>query len=77
MTQNFIIISLERKKIGKIPRRIYRRKLVLNPTIQQVVINLHTKYDYSSFHSCGEILSAKFHYSKNGKKNKLKKYREE
>ena len=45
-----------------------RIRLVLNPTIQQVVINLHTKYEHSSLHGCGEIFDEKFHYSKNGRK---------
>ena len=43
-------------------------KAVLNPTIQQVVINLHTKYHHSSFHGCREIFDEKVHYSKSGKK---------
>ena len=32
--------------------QISRRKLVPNPTIQQVIINLHTKYENSSLHGC-------------------------
>ena len=32
------------------------------------IINLHTKYDYSSLHSFTEIFDKKFHYSKLGKK---------
>ena len=35
--------------------------LVLNPTIQQVVTNLHTKYDHSSLHGCGEAFDEKIH----------------
>ena len=37
-----------------------KRRLVLNPTIQQGVTSLHTKYDYSGFHGCGEIFDEKF-----------------
>ena len=45
-----------------------QRRLVLNPTIQHIVINLHTKWDYSSLHGSGEIFDEKFQYSKYGKK---------
>ena len=45
VTKNLILQSMEGKKIGKIQGKISRRRLVLNPTIQQVIINLHTKYD--------------------------------
>ena len=44
---------------------------------RQVVINLHTKYEHSSLHGCGEIFYEKFLSSKCGKKEKLDKYREE
>ena len=66
--KNFIIQSMERKKIGQIQERISRRRLVRNPTIQYIIINLHTKYDYSSLHSFTEICDEKFHHSKYGKK---------
>ena len=46
----FIPQSLKGKKIGQLQRRISRRRLVLNPTIQQCFINLATKYDYSRLH---------------------------
>ena len=59
---------MERKKIGQIKGRIRRRRLVRNPTIQYIIINLHTKYDYSSLHSFTEIFDEKFHHSKYGKK---------
>ena len=36
--------------------------------IQQVVINLLTKYDHSRLHSYGEIFDEKFHSSKYGRK---------
>ena len=46
--------------------RISRRRLVLNHTIQQVVNKFHTKNDYFSLHSCGEICDTKFRYCNNG-----------
>ena len=64
----FIIQSMERKKIGQIQGRISRRRLVRNPTIQYIIINLLTKYDYSCFYSFTEIFDEKFHHSKYGKK---------
>ena len=66
--ENFIIQSMERKKIGQIQGRISRRRLVRNPTIQYIIINLHIKYDYTSLHSFTEIFDEKFHHSKYGKK---------
>ena len=68
LTKNFIIQCMERKKIGQIQGRISRRRLVRNPTIQYIIINLLTKYDYSSLHSFTEIFDEKFHHSKYGKK---------
>ena len=59
---------MERKKIGQIQGKIRRRRLVRNPTIQYIIINLLTKYDYSSLHSFTEIFDEKFHHSKYGKK---------
>ena len=59
---------MERKKIGQIQGKISRRRLVRNPTIQYININLHTKYEYSSLHSFTEIFDEKFHHSKYGKK---------
>ena len=50
---------MERKKIGQIQGRISRRRLVCNPTIQHVIIYLHTKYDSSSLQGCGEIFDEK------------------
>ena len=59
---------MERKKIGEIQGRTIRRRLVCNPTIQYIIINLHTKYDYSSLHIFREIFDKKLHHSKYGKK---------
>ena len=50
---------MERNKIGQIQSRISRRKLVCDPTIQHVIINLYTKYDCSSLQGCGEIFDEK------------------
>ena len=36
--------NVERKKKGHIQGRINRRMPVLNPTMQQVIVNLHTTY---------------------------------
>ena len=58
---------MERKKIRQIQGRISWRRLVCNPTIQYIIINLHTKYDYSSLHSFTEIFDEKFLHSKYGK----------
>ena len=52
--KNFSIQNMERKKIGQIQGRISRRRLVYNHSIQHVVINLYTKYDFSSLQGCGE-----------------------
>ena len=68
LTKNFIIQSMERKKIGQIQGRISMRWLFRNPTIQYIIINLLTKYDYSSLHSFTETFDEKFHHSKYGKK---------
>ena len=70
LTKNFSLQSTEGKKIEQIQDRICRRRLVLNPTIQQVVINLHTKYYYSSLHGCGEIFDETFYQKGDGLKNR-------
>ena len=67
LTKNFINQNMERKKIGQLQGRISMRRLVRNPATQCVIINLHTKYDYSSLHSFTEIFDEKFHHSKYGK----------
>ena len=59
---------MERKKTGQIQGKNKRRRLVCNPTIQYIIINLNTKYDYSSLHNFTEIVDKKFHHSKYGKK---------
>ena len=59
LTKNFIIQSMERNKIGQIQGRISRRRLVCNPTIKHVIINLYTEYDHSNLQGCGEIFDEK------------------
>ena len=44
------------------------RRLVRNPTILYIIINLFTKYDNSSLHDFTENFDEKFDYSKYGKK---------
>ena len=68
---------MERKKIGQIQGRINMRRLVRNPTIQNIIVNLHTKYEYSSLHSPTEIFKENIHHSKYWKERKSDKYREE
>ena len=61
LAKNFILQSTEGKKIRQIQGRISRRRLVLNPTLQEVFINQHTKYEHSSLHGCGLIFDEKVH----------------
>ena len=63
LTKNFILESMDEKQTGQIQGRISRRRLVPNPTIQQVIINMHTKYEHSSSGSW-EIFDEKCHSSK-------------
>ena len=44
-----------------------RKRLVFNPKIQYIIINLLTKYDYCSLHSFTEIFDEKFNHSQYGK----------
>ena len=55
-----IIQSLERKKIRQILGRISSIRLVLNPIIQHVIINLHAKYHHSSLQGSSETFDEKF-----------------
>ena len=59
---------MEGKKNGKIQERVSKSRLVLDPTIQEVVIHLHTKYEHHSFHGCGEFFDEKFHQKGDGRK---------
>ena len=64
LMKNVILPSMDEKKIGQIQERISRRRLVPNITIQQVIINLHTKYENSSLYGSWEIFDEIFHSSK-------------
>ena len=77
LTKNFIIQSIERKKIEQIQGRISRGRLVRNPTIQYIIINLLTKYEYSSLHSFTEIFDEKFHHSKKENRTNTGKNKQE
>ena len=50
---------------------------VHNPTIKYIIINLHTKYDYSSLHYFTEIFDEKSIIQSMERKKKSDKYREE
>ena len=68
LTKKFHHSKYGKKENGQIQGRISRRRLLRNPTIQYIIINLLTKYDYSSSYSFTEIIDEKFHHSKYGKK---------
>ena len=59
LTKNFIILNMERKKIGQIQQRISMRRLVCDPKIQKVIIYQYTIYDLSCLQGCGEIFDEK------------------
>ena len=50
---------LERKKKGQTQGRTNSRMPICNPTIQLVVVNLHTKYEVSILNGCGDIFDEK------------------
>ena len=51
--------NLERKKKEQIQGRTNRRGPIFNPTIQLVVVNLHTKFEVSILNGCGDIFDEK------------------
>ena len=57
--------NLERKKNKQIEERTNRKRPILNPTIQLVVVNLYTKFEVSILNGCGDIFD-----EKSGKKEK-------
>ena len=57
--------NLEGKKKEQIKGRTNRRRPIINPRIQLVVVNLYTQYKVSIFNGCGDIFDEKF-----GKKEK-------
>ena len=52
LMKTVILQSMDGKKIGQIHGRIRKRRLVSNPTIQQVISNLHTIDEHSTLHGC-------------------------
>ena len=46
MMKYFIILRMDRKNLGEICKIISQSRLVLRSVLQQVDINLHTKYDF-------------------------------
>ena len=61
--------------MGQMLGRIRMKRLVRNPTIQYIIINLHTKYDYSSLHGFTEIFNKNFIIQSMERKKKSDKYR--
>ena len=47
--------NLERKKKEQIQGRTNKRRLIFNPTIQLVIVNMYTKYEISILNGCGDI----------------------
>ena len=56
---------LERQKKEQIQGRTYRRRPILNSTIQHAIENLYTKFEVSILNGCGDIFD-----KKSGKKEK-------
>ena len=55
----FLTKNLERKKKEQTKGRTNRRIPICNPTIQLVVVDLHTKYEVSILNGCGDIFDEK------------------
>ena len=51
---------MERKKSEHIQGRTNRRRPVVYPTIQLVIVNLYTKYELIVLYSCGDIFDEKY-----------------
>ena len=49
--------NMKRKIEGHIQGRINRRMPVLNPTMQQLSVNLHTKYQHSILKSAEKFIA--------------------
>ena len=47
--------NMERKQNEQIQGRTNRRRLILNPTIQLVIVNLYTKYESSILNGFRDI----------------------
>ena len=52
LTNNSLFKVWKEQKLDKYKIKINKRRLVFNPTIQQDVINLHTKYEHSFLKGC-------------------------
>ena len=53
-------LSRKRQKNGQIKGRIRARSLILNPTIQQVIVHAYTKFQDSSYSSSWENSDTNF-----------------
>ena len=51
--------NMERKKKEQIKVRTNRKRIILNPTIQLVIVNLYTKYEVSILNLFGDIFDEK------------------
>ena len=60
LTENYSTECMERKKSEHVQGRKNRRRPVLHPTIQHVIVNLYTKYEHSMLYSCGDIFDEKY-----------------
>ena len=58
--------NLERKKKGQIQGITNRRRSICNPTIQLVIVNLHTEFEVSILNGCGDIFDKKSRETEKG-----------
>ena len=54
--------NIEREKKEQIQGRTNRRRLIFNPTIQLVIVNLYTKYEVSILNGFRYIFDEKLQY---------------
>ena len=54
--------NIEREKKEQIQGRTNRRRLILNPTIQLVIVNRYTKYEVSILNGFRDIFDEKLQY---------------
>ena len=54
--------NMERKKKEQIQGRTNRRRLILDPTIQLVIVNMYTKYEVSILNGFRDIFYKKLQY---------------
>ena len=60
LTKDYSTQCMGRKKSKHIRGRTNRRRLVVCPTLQLVIVNLYTKYEHSVLYSCGDIFDEKY-----------------